>query len=285
MLARCSICQDNLDEANTPMTTLCGHLYCAECATYQFANGDVCAICRTGPYELDALIKLYPDYEREPERPPSPRARGSGRRGVNERAADAAMDALHGCYDVLESDDVLHSPALRSALERTDDLVAALEDAEAPDIRNLLSNIVGLLEDIRSRATEAPRLSGLESQRDTLQTMARRLTERIHELQRARDIEREAAATELNTLREEWAERVEGLQEELQESTALLNVERAKVEQSRVVITGLDADTKKWQTQASKYKKKHHSLKKKHLTMEAGIQDVFFGGDDSLEFI
>ena len=46
------------------------------------------------------------------------------------------------------------------------------------------------------------------------------------------------------------------LQEELEQTTGLLNIERAKVEQSRVVITGLDAEAKKWQTQAARYKKK-----------------------------
>ncbi|KAH9832985.1 uncharacterized protein C8Q71DRAFT_775875 [Rhodofomes roseus] len=283
MHARCSICQDTLGDANTPMTTLCGHLYCAECAAYQFANGDVCAICRTGPYELDALIRLFPHYEREPPQPPSPRAGGSGAQMEGGRAE--AMVALHAYYDVLESEDVLRSPALDSALERTDDLVAALADIEAPDLRNLLANVVGLLGDIRAKIADAARLSELESQRDTLQTMARRLTERLREHQRARETEREAATEELTRLREEWTARIAALQEELQGTTAQLNTERAKVEQAKVVMTELDADAKKWQTQASRYKKKHHSLKKKHQAMETGIQDAFFGGDDSLDLI
>ncbi|TFY57002.1 hypothetical protein EVJ58_g7287 [Rhodofomes roseus] len=169
MHARCSICQDTLGDANTPMTTLCGHLYCAE----------------------------------------------------------------------------------------TDDLVAALADIEAPDLRNLLANVVGLLGDIRAqKIADAARLSELESQRDTLQTMARRLTERLREHQRARETEREAATEELTRLREEWTARIAALQEELQGTTAQLNTERAKVEQAKVVMTELDADAKKWQTQASRYKKK-----------------------------
>ncbi|KAH9930594.1 uncharacterized protein B0H18DRAFT_128828 [Fomitopsis serialis] len=99
------------------MTTLCGHLYCAECATYQFANGDVCAICAR-PVRARRAHQALPRLRTRAGRPPSPRAQGSGRRMDNERAASTAVDALHGCYDVLESEDVLDSPALRSALER-----------------------------------------------------------------------------------------------------------------------------------------------------------------------
>ena len=118
MHARCSICQDALDEANTPMTTLCGHLYCVECATYQFANGGVCAICRTGPYELDALVKLFPDYERAPAQP-EPSTRRS-RRATPQRseAIEVGRSALHACYEALDGPDPLNLQRLRSALER-----------------------------------------------------------------------------------------------------------------------------------------------------------------------
>ncbi|KZT71426.1 hypothetical protein DAEQUDRAFT_724409 [Daedalea quercina L-15889] len=284
MHARCSICQDTLGEANTPMTTLCGHLYCVECATFQFGDQGFCAICREGPYELDALIKLYPDYE--PQQSSSPPARELGREmWPDGRTMEAGRSALRACDDVLESDDVFESPALSSALERTDDLIATLEDTEAPGIRSLLSDVTSLLQDIRSKASDASRIPDLEAQRDHLQLMARRLTERIHDLQRSRDSEHEAAAAELENLRQEWTTRVVELQEELHETTSLLNIERAKVDQTRIVIEQLDTEAKKWQTQAARYKKKHHSIKKKHQAMEAGIQDAFFGGDDALEFI
>jgi len=80
MPARCSICQDTFTDASRAMTTLCGHLYCAECATRQFASRAMCAICRRGPYKLDALIRLYPDYEpdSEPQPSPPPSAQGLG---------------------------------------------------------------------------------------------------------------------------------------------------------------------------------------------------------------
>lgn len=106
------------------------------------------------------------------------------------------------------------------------------------------------------RVSETARLPDLASQRDHLQHAARRLTERIHDLQRSRDAERETAAEELAELRREWSARMAELQEELEQTTSLLNIERAKVEQSRVVIVGLDAEAKKWQTQAARYKKK-----------------------------
>lgn len=106
------------------------------------------------------------------------------------------------------------------------------------------------------KAAQVARLPDLESQRDHLQHAARRLTERIRDLQRSRDAERETATEELAELRREWAARTAELQEELGRTTSLLNIERAKVDQSRVVITELDAEARKWEAQASRYKKK-----------------------------
>ena len=131
MRARCSICQETLDDALAPMTTACGHLYCADCATRHFARGvGPCAICRAGPYDFDDLVRLYPDYVRTPPRTPSPqpspssshaRARARGKRPA---ARIAGMSAIDACYDVLEDRDVLESPALGTALDRCAHLLA-----------------------------------------------------------------------------------------------------------------------------------------------------------------
>ncbi|EPS93920.1 hypothetical protein FOMPIDRAFT_1055528 [Fomitopsis schrenkii] len=72
MFARCTICLDTLGEGNPPLSTACGHLYCTRCAGRYFAFEAPCATCRAGPYKLDQLIKLFPDYENESDRPPSP---------------------------------------------------------------------------------------------------------------------------------------------------------------------------------------------------------------------
>ena len=134
MRARCSICQETLDDALAPLTTTCGHLYCAECATRHFAHSvDLCAICRAGPYEFDDLVRLYPDYVRTPPptRTPTPepsspscshaRLRARGKRPA---ARKAGLDAIDACYDVLEDRAVLDSPALEAALDRCAHLLA-----------------------------------------------------------------------------------------------------------------------------------------------------------------
>ncbi|KAI1791652.1 hypothetical protein LXA43DRAFT_1009950 [Ganoderma leucocontextum] len=60
---RCTICLDTLDDATKPMSTLCGHIYCLDCATFQFAREQSsCAVCRK-PQSLDQMIRLYPDWE------------------------------------------------------------------------------------------------------------------------------------------------------------------------------------------------------------------------------
>lgn len=92
------------------MTTLCGHLYCVDCATYNFASDDAtCAICRR-PHTLDELIKLYPDYERAKEGPST----STGRLGVEA----VGNDLLEACRTVLQKDAVLDEAALRPALAR-----------------------------------------------------------------------------------------------------------------------------------------------------------------------
>lgn len=65
MNPKCSICFDALGPDNSPVATRCGHLYCLECATFNFGRPDAaCAICRA-PHTLKKLVKLYPDYEQE----------------------------------------------------------------------------------------------------------------------------------------------------------------------------------------------------------------------------
>ena len=61
---RCSICLDTLDDAKKPMTTLCGHIYCLDCATFHLARMEQpsCAVCRKAQ-SLDQMIRLYPDWE------------------------------------------------------------------------------------------------------------------------------------------------------------------------------------------------------------------------------
>ncbi|EPS93921.1 hypothetical protein FOMPIDRAFT_1055529 [Fomitopsis schrenkii] len=76
MFARCTICLERFGELNPPMSTVCGHLYCALCAGRHFvARGALCAACRGGPCKLDQLIKLFPDYENERASTSSRRAR------------------------------------------------------------------------------------------------------------------------------------------------------------------------------------------------------------------
>ncbi|KZT71424.1 hypothetical protein DAEQUDRAFT_724407 [Daedalea quercina L-15889] len=65
MNAKCSICFEVLSEDVPPVATRCGHLYCNDCATFNFGRpGARCAVCRT-PHLREDLIKLYMDYEKQ----------------------------------------------------------------------------------------------------------------------------------------------------------------------------------------------------------------------------
>ncbi|KZT09740.1 uncharacterized protein LAESUDRAFT_722722 [Laetiporus sulphureus 93-53] len=115
MNARCSICLDTLTEKSSPMTTVCGHLYCLDCATFNFASDNsTCAICRR-PHTLPALIKLYPDYERSKLNRAGP---SSGTRS-KAHIASAGAGVLDACYDVIKSEkDACDPEALETALSK-----------------------------------------------------------------------------------------------------------------------------------------------------------------------
>lgn len=64
----CRICLDGL-ENKTAMSTTCGHIFCAECATQQFAyTRPLCPVCRR-PQTFDQLIRLFPEYGSTSEDP------------------------------------------------------------------------------------------------------------------------------------------------------------------------------------------------------------------------
>ncbi|CCM04413.1 uncharacterized protein FIBRA_06590 [Fibroporia radiculosa] len=261
------------------MATHCGHLYCLDCATYNFATANAsCAICRR-PQTLDDLIKLYPDYEREPARPPSPLA--------DARIADIGTSVLDACYEVLQSDDEFDDETLGSALSKTDDLLEALSNCETcpSSTRRLLAAIVSVLSEIRAKLSETTsRIPELQRDRDRLLEIARTLKDKLKLCIRDRQAERASANEQLQDLRTEWSDRVSALQDRLQELSALLAAERAKAEASTTSCEKLEAEKKQWRLYANRYKKKYYALRKEHEAVRSGIDDVFFP-DDSLEVI
>ena len=86
MHMKCSICFDALGPDALPVATRCGHLYCLDCATFNFSRGDAtCAICRA-PHALKKLVKLFPDYEQESQaaEPTNGRNTSSGAPGAQD---------------------------------------------------------------------------------------------------------------------------------------------------------------------------------------------------------
>ncbi|KAL6301767.1 hypothetical protein BKA93DRAFT_795773 [Sparassis latifolia] len=145
---RCSICFEGLCEEKCPMTTPCGHMYCIDCATYNFVEpGSFCAICRR-PQTLDTLIRLYPDYGDDTEQRAS-----SSKRGRN---ADMGREVIDACAAVLKSGDY-GADALAPALSKSENLVETLSlsslSHEASDVGRLLRSLTTMLNEIRSVGT------------------------------------------------------------------------------------------------------------------------------------
>ncbi|KAI0737184.1 hypothetical protein C8Q80DRAFT_429739 [Daedaleopsis nitida] len=67
----CVICLETFSSITHPMVTTCGHAYCLACATAHFNNTGtspnarvLCGVCRA-PQTFGALIRLYPDWDRD----------------------------------------------------------------------------------------------------------------------------------------------------------------------------------------------------------------------------
>ncbi|KAI0929028.1 hypothetical protein AcW2_004849 [Taiwanofungus camphoratus] len=245
MNASCSICFEDLNNDLSPITTTCGHLYCLDCATYNFANpGATCAICRR-PHSMDSLIRLYPTDMNDKK---------SGASSSKRPCADEGHRILDSCYNVLEDVDFT---AVEPILKRTEDFIDGLSDnKERPDVSDLLGPMLTVLTEIRSKLRDATHIQELEDERDKLKHAVRKLRDRVKNSDKVHKAEQMDAEIKFLQGTIEWAERTSEVQRSLEEVQQKLSVERAKVQSSNMTIEKLEAEMKQWRASCNRYKKK-----------------------------
>ena len=118
MLGKCPICLEHLDHSVEPVTMPCGHLYCLNCASFWFHQGDAlqqCTICRKG-FRGEDIVKLWLPHENS--------ERNSDERGTPmmvEENPDAARgrQLVEACESALmDLDTAADDAALRTALSK-----------------------------------------------------------------------------------------------------------------------------------------------------------------------
>ncbi|KAI0362667.1 hypothetical protein OH77DRAFT_1416939 [Trametes cingulata] len=272
------------------MSTQCGHIYCLDCATFHFSQGDpFCAVCRR-PQTLESMIRLYPDND-----------------------CDAARVDTS---DVLEANELSSSPVSVRSIERAgqdaaDTVKRAIAGKE--DMKDALLACNTFVNSVtpRERAhINQELLQDIAFQLTLVQTVLKDHEKDITRLKNAVQIARAAETTARLQVDEQrrLARRAEkqkaGLLEELQAQQ-----ERYELIRQQCIIATEDATRQrvragkllneleekenemlKWREQAAKAKRKYYALKNelKELKRSAGgapRQGHPRDGSDDLEVV
>lgn len=99
ILGTCPVCMENLSAKLEPIAMPCGHLYCLECATFVFFQGEepqACSVCRQ-KYRGENIIKLYLNSEGSSQC----QAIAGGASGRGSGAFTHGQDVVKACDDLL----------------------------------------------------------------------------------------------------------------------------------------------------------------------------------------
>ncbi|RPD66646.1 hypothetical protein L226DRAFT_550534 [Lentinus tigrinus ALCF2SS1-7] len=246
---RCSICLDALDATSKPMTTLCGHIYCLDCATFRFSTQPSCAICRK-PQALDKMIRLYPDC------PISVRS-------MDKAAEEAVETVKFSIADKVEQED---------ALMVCNTFVNSVTDREKPHLNTELLRELSFQLALMSTKMkdEHARLKKMTKNVQTTRNIEARLTAQIEKQRSTMDrLEKEKAclSTQLDTTRERMA----ALQR--QSSFSSEDAGRQRVNSAKVQnqLEEMQKELDYWKQQALKAKKKYIVLKNKVIEADRAL--------------
>ncbi|KAH9950255.1 hypothetical protein B0H21DRAFT_563690 [Amylocystis lapponica] len=279
MLSRCTICLEDFSDLNPALTTACGHLYCIDCATFVFANdGATCAVCRK-PNTLDALIRLYPDWDNSGE------ANGGASGSMPKRTGLGEMgnDVLDACHTVLESG-IVTNANVAPVLYRAENLVASISRRkEAPDLQYLLQSLTEVFSELRAKIQDSDQTRDAQESAARMELQRQQRTRVLREVRVRKEEQRNMRAEFLQQHTASQA-RIQYLEERLQELTQDLAAERARVLSNRMTMESLQEEMRQWRSSALKYKKKYHVMKQEVGTVKRSVTDMF-PQEDSLDII
>ncbi|EJF66283.1 hypothetical protein BD309DRAFT_888533 [Dichomitus squalens] len=261
---RCSICLDSLDDAKKPMTTLCGHIYCLDCATFHLARMEQpsCAVCRKAQ-PLDQMIRLYPDWEDSEPRGDSRTAEG----GVSvssspvsvrsiERAGEDAVDAIKQA--IADRQDA------HDALLTCNTFVNSVTDRERPHINTQLLHEVSFQLSLMSTKMkdDNDRLRRLRSNAQNARANEAYLRSQIQQHQATNErLEKEKNYLQSKIIQLE--DRIALLERQCGLSAEDAGRQRVKAGKAQNELEEVKQQCDEWRQAAVRAKKKYHALRNK----------------------
>ncbi|KAI0722451.1 hypothetical protein C8Q72DRAFT_858872 [Fomitopsis betulina] len=270
MNPKCSICFDALGPDNSPVATRCGHLYCLECATFNFGRPDAaCAICRA-PHTLKKLVKLYPDYEQE--------SQVSGPRLATAGPGNASAPLMQGT----DMDTWDESTLVDIALDRADAAISgsSFRGETRADLRTSLKVLRSILQTIYAKMDDKDRTPVVKAEVQQLKRENTRLKTQLDEHKQRRRKEHKRAAAQWEQVQDAFLTMQCELQDKLQKLTDEKESVEDKLAESVKARAVSEEQMKLWRNSANKYKKKYYILKAERASRRKVDSD-----SDSLEVV
>ncbi len=150
MFAQCSICFDELSDRNTPVAMPCGHMYCLDCATFWFNQGESPQNCACGrAFRGEDVIRLWASSDNK-----APRSDTQ----TDFEYASQGRDVLDACNAALAGLEAGGQHAdLNSALSKC---VVHLNEADFPDIACRTQTVIDAVSDMDRSAAIQVRTPG-----------------------------------------------------------------------------------------------------------------------------
>ncbi|EMD37947.1 hypothetical protein CERSUDRAFT_113087 [Gelatoporia subvermispora B] len=224
MYPKCPMCQEDI--TRDIMATLCGHLYCMDCAAIEFKREDaMCAVCYKS-WKYDELLRLFPQYGIPYDADPGQSE--DAEETTRAKLDSLARQALDNYLEILERD--ANTDAAWRMPSSIYDLTVALSESEIrPPAQALYQSVVSLLAELTSTNTpNITHVQKLESELLELRTNGDDMTSQLETISVERDEyrKRSEAASDVVSMLTSQAKHI------TQERDVAL--ERARVAEDRV---------------------------------------------------
>ncbi|KAI0700002.1 hypothetical protein BC835DRAFT_1329529 [Cytidiella melzeri] len=283
-IADCPICKESLGGDKTPVTMPCGHVYCLDCATFWFNQGDTQKCICGRVFKGEDIIRLW--YSSENQSTCGSPAERSAREheGLRPNLLDACKVALTD----IDTNPEGRNAAILSALQTLQDFVesAANNCSKANmksvlrDVRLTLAYIMNVLsktrpQQITSEARYSQKLTdALEILADTRHQLQRMIDEKITVQRRLSE------QLALSDEREgELRQQVNDLKEGLRIARRHLTKSRESNKALEELAAQRENEAKQFMTKAMKYKKWYHVAKNQERTKKRTRMDCAVDGN------
>ncbi|KAI0340071.1 hypothetical protein BDW22DRAFT_1360580 [Trametopsis cervina] len=277
--ADCLVCTDPLGGERIPVAMPCGHLYCLDCATFWFNQGEnqKCFCGRT--FTGEQIIRLWTSGDSNGAGSssvgPSPTQDQRGRAALE--AANAALSEVSGTAEGSDA-------ALLVALDKIHLFVGeAVKNSDAAGIRNILRDLRSVLVEIRAALAGRDERQQEESSTEVLdlRRALNQASRRIDDLQ-IREEFHNVHASQLTRIKDDLKSGLEAMKTDLEAARNRLAHVRSERERLKDALELANAEKDKLMKSEVKYKKKYYALKQEQDRIKKRVRRDGLGDEESL---